>query len=270
LVGFLSSCSILELRANQNICNSDCTDHACYAGHGANEGCPVFEAPFSINTNQNCILCGNCIKNCPNHSPVLNLRAPGHELWSFRKPDQTVALFGPLIIGSQLFRGLEKTGYFHPYAASFGQWWIFSLVLMAVTTIFAFLFVQNGGRVVFRSAGSASREKSSLMAYALVPLAVAFEVGFHFERLMSWGGQLLPVLGRQLGFSWDFLGLSMHPGMVKAYQIFFVLIGVIAAQAVLLRLLRAFQDVSLKRLSARENWPLLTLAVVYIWLFWAG
>lgn len=270
LVGFLSSCSILELRANQNICNSDCIDHACYAGHGANEGCPVFEAPFSINTNQNCILCGNCIKNCPNHSPVLNLRAPGHELWSFRKPDQTVALFGPLIIGSQLFRGLEKTGYFHPYAASFGQWWIFSLVLMAVTTIFAFLFVQNGGRVVFRSAGSASREKSSLMAYALVPLAVAFEVGFHFERLMSWGGQLLPVLGRQLGFSWDFLGLSMHPGMVKAYQIFFVLIGVIAAQAVLLRLLRAFHDVSLKRLSLRQNWPLLTLAVVYIWLFWAG
>lgn len=108
------------------------------------------------------------------------------------------------------------------------------------------------------------------MAYALVPLAVAFEVGFHFERLMSWGGQLFPVLGRQLGFSWDFLGLSMHPGMVKAYQIFFVLIGVIAAQAVLLRLLRAFHAVSLKRLSLRENWPLLTLAVAYIWLFWAG
>ncbi len=270
LVGFLSSCSILELRANQNICNSDCIDHACYAGHGPNEGCPVFEAPFSINTNQNCILCGNCIKNCPNHSPVLNLRAPGHELWSFRKPDQTVALFGPLIIGTQLFRGLENTGYFHPYAASIGQWWILSLVLMAVTTIFAFLFVQNGGRVVFRSAGSASREKSSLMAHALVPLAVAFEVGFHFERIMSWGGQLLPVLGRQLGFSWDFLGLSMRPGMVKAYQIFFVLVGLIAAQAVLLRLLRAFHDVSLKRLSLRENWPLLTLAVVYIWLFWAG
>ena len=270
LVGFLSTCSLLELRANQNICNSDCTDHACYAGHGPSEGCPVFEAPFSINTNQNCILCGNCIKNCPNHSPVLNLRAPGHELWSFRKPDRTVALFGPLIIGAQLFRGLEKTGYFHPYAASFHQWWIFSLVLMVATTIFAFLFVQNGGRVVFRSMASGSQEKSSLMAYALVPLAVAFEMSFHFERLMSWGGQLLPVLGRQLGFSWDSLGLSMGPGMVKAYQIFFVLVGLMAAQAVLLRLLRAFQDVSLKRLSARENWPILTLAAVYIWLFWAG
>jgi transcriptional regulator with AAA-type ATPase domain len=270
LVGFLSSCSVLELRANQNICNSDCIDHACYVGHGPYEGCPVFEAPFSINTNQNCILCGNCIKNCPNHSPVLNLRTPGHELWSFRKPDQTVALFGPLIIGTQLFRGLEKTGYFHPYAASFDQGWIFSLGLMIVTTFFAFLFVQNGGRVVFRSMASASRVKSSLMAYALVPLAVAFEVSFHFERLISWGGQLFPVLGRQLGFSWDFLGLSMRPGIVKAYQIFFVLVGVIAAQAVLLRLLRAFHDVSLKRLSSRENWPILTLAVVYIWFFWAG
>lgn len=270
LVGFLSTCSLLELRANQNICNSDCTDHACYTGHGPYEGCPVFEAPFSINTNQNCILCGNCIKNCPNHSPVLNLRTPGHELWSFRTPDPTVALFGPFIIGTQLFRGFEKTGYFHPYAASFHQWWIFSLVLMVVTTFFAFLFVQYGGRVVFRSLGSPSREKTSLMAYALVPMAVAFEVSFHFERLMSWGGQLLPVLGRQLGFSWDFLGLSMRPGMVKAYQIFFVLVGVIAAQAILLRLLRAFHDVSIKRLSPRESWPILILAVVYVWFFWAG
>jgi len=87
---------------------------------------------------------------------------------------------------------------------------------------------------------------------------------------VTWGGQLLPVLGRQLGFSWDFLGLSMRPGMVTAYQIFFVILGVIFAQAVLLRLLRAFQDVSLKRLSLKENWPILTLAAVYIWLFWAG
>jgi hypothetical protein len=62
----------------------------------------------------------------------------------------------------------------------------------------------------------------------------------------------------------------MRPGIVKAYQIFFVLVGVIAAQAVLLRLLRAFHDVSLKHLSSRENWPILTLAVVYIWFFWAG
>lgn len=128
LVGFLSRCSFLELRANHNICNNDCTENSCYVGRKG-QGCPVFEAPFALNTNQNCIMCGNCIKNCPNQSPALNLRVPGHELWNFRKPDLTMALLGPLLMGTQLFRGLEKGGYFHYGAAVLNQKWFFILYL---------------------------------------------------------------------------------------------------------------------------------------------
>ena len=270
LIGFLSSCSFLELRANQNICNSDCTDHTCYVGHERQAGCPVFEAPFSIHNNQNCIICGNCIKNCPNQSPVLNLRVPGHELWTFRNPDLVMTLFGPLIIGTQLFRGLEKAGYFHHYTAAMNQRWIFYSVLILITTSLAFLFVRTVGKMVFDSVRSTSQEKSNLLAYTLVPLAVAFELSFHFERLIGLGGQLLPTVGRQLGFAWDFLGLNIAPWLVIACQILFVLIGAFASKAVLKKLLHSRQDTSSQRLSFRQRWPILLLAAVYILFFWAG
>jgi len=270
LVGFLSRCSFLELRANHNICNNDCTENSCYVGHKGREGCPVFEAPFAINSNQNCIMCGNCIKNCPNQSPALNLRVPGYELWNFRKPDLTMALLGPLLMGTQLFRGLEKGGYFHYGAAVLNQKWFFDTVFMVISIFMAFVFVRAAGRMVFYAVNTTPHEKSGLLGYAFVPLVVAFEFGFHFERLISLGGQLLPTLGRQFGFNWDFLGVNIGPWLVKACQILFILMGVLAARAVLKRLLRSRLQTAMQHLAWQQHGPIWLLGAVYIGLFWTG
>jgi len=267
LVGFLSRCSLLELRANQNICNSDCTEYSCYIGLGDQEGCPVFEAPFSLHTNQDCILCGNCVKNCKNQSPTLNLRTPGYELWSFLKPDMAISLIGVFIIGSQLFRGLEKTGYLHQYTAAFNQQWIFYSILIVITTLLTFLFVRTAGVLIFDSLKTVPREKLGLMSCVLVPLVVAFELGFHFERLISLGGQVLPTLGRQLGLTWDFLEMGIDPWLVKTVQILFVFIGIFASKAVLKRLFHFRWNDSHKRLSFQQYWPILILGAGYILLF---
>lgn len=270
LVGFLSRCSFIELRANHNICNSDCTEHTCYVGREGQRGCPVFEAPFSLHSNQDCVLCGNCIKNCENQSPVLNLRAPGHELWTFRKPDLTISLLGVFIIGSQIFRGLEKTGYFYTYIAALNHPWLFHSTLIAITTLFAFLFVKTTGMVTFGHVKAPSREKWDLMLYAFVPLVVAFELSFHFERMMNHGGQLLPTLARQLDFSWSFIGMRMDPWLIKSNQIVLVLLGIFASTSVLKRLLCSRLNISLQRLSFQQRWPILLLGAGYIWFFCAG
>ena len=270
LVGFLSSCSLVELRANHNICNNDCLENSCYVGSEHQAGCPVFEAPFVLHNNQHCILCGNCIKNCSHQSPALNLRTPGHELWTFRKPDLTMALLGPVMMGSQLFRGLEKAGYFHQYAAATDQPWIVYTILLIITTALAFFFVRTAGQAAFGSAKTTPSEKTKLMVYTLVPLVVFFELSFHFERLISRGGQVLPTLGRQLGFDWGFLGLSIGPWLVKVQQLVFILVGVLAAQALLKKLLGSRQDTPITRLSFQRQWPIWLLAVVYGWLFIAG
>lgn len=82
MMGVFAGASVLEMRSNYGICNSTCLKHECYAGTVDREGCPMFEGPFALSSNRNCALCGNCVKVCPNQSPVLNLRVPGYELWT--------------------------------------------------------------------------------------------------------------------------------------------------------------------------------------------
>jgi transcriptional regulator with AAA-type ATPase domain len=270
LVGFLSRCSILALRANQNICNNDCMENSCYVGKGHQEGCPVFEAPFILNNNQDCILCGNCVKNCANQVPALNLRIPGQELWTFRKPDLTMALMVSVILGTQFFRSLEKTGYLKEYAFTQTQPWIFYSVLMILSALIAYLLIKTAGIVALGSKNIPSRTASNLFAYALVPMAVAFELSFQFERLISQGSQLFPTLGRQIGVNLDFLMVSVSPWWIKFHQTALILIGVFASRAVLKNLFRSHLDSSLTRLSFRQQWPILLLASVSIYLFWAG
>ncbi len=269
-VGLLARSSFLELRANHNICNNDCMENSCYVGNENQEGCPVFEAPFALNTNQDCIMCGACIKNCPNQSPVLNLRVPGNELWNFRKPDQIMSMLGPLLMGTQLFRGLIKSGYLHQIAAAFGMQWIFFTALMAATIFFAFVFVRTAGKAIFDSIKGSSYEKKDLIIYAFMPLVVAFELSFHFERLINRGGQLLPTLGRQFGFNWEFLSVNFGLWQVKFCQVLFILIGLFAARAILKRLLRFRRHSALQPLSWQQHGPIWLLAAVYIGLFWVG
>lgn len=109
------------------------------------------------------------------------------------------------------------------------------------------------------------------MAYVFLPLVFAFELGFHFERFFSRGGQLLPALGRQFEFGWDAFGVGMGPWLIKIFQILLLFIGVFASQTVLERLIRTHrQEPTPHHLSRWQYWPIWLLAVVYMGLFGAG
>ncbi|MDW7773682.1 MAG: sigma 54-interacting transcriptional regulator [Desulfobulbaceae bacterium] len=76
--------SILELRANRQMCINQCRDHVCYRGTDQSPGCPMYRHPFLVDNNKDCILCGRCIRNCQLRSIELNLRLAPRELWSLR------------------------------------------------------------------------------------------------------------------------------------------------------------------------------------------
>jgi hypothetical protein len=165
---------------------------------------------------------------------------------------------------------MEKTGYFYKLAFAQTQPWMFYSVLMVISTSLAFLFIKTSGNVTLGSKNISSRIASNLFAYALVPLVVIFELSFHFERLIHRGSQLLPTLGRQVGVDLSFLMVNMNPFWIKFNQTVFILIGVFASKAVLTNLFRSHMDSSSTHLSFRHQWPILLLAAVYVYLFWAG
>ena len=262
LVGFLSSCSLVELRSNYNICNTSCMKHDCYVGNEEIEGCPLFEGPFSLRSNNNCVLCGNCIKICPHNSPVLNLRIPGQEIWSSLKLERSAVVIGTVLLGTQLFRGLEKLGIFHGLMSG-GSWWLSAALLIAgiILGVIAFSFVS--GRRCFPLDEMPDRGMS-LIIYCLIPLSVAFEMNFHLARLLTIGGTLPTVLGRQIGLETALPSFVAVPSAIKILQVIILLAGLAGSMKIGAKFSRCYNS---GKKTVRI--PVLFFASLYLLLFLA-
>jgi ferredoxin len=230
----------------------------------------MYEGPFSMRSNQDCILCGNCVKICPDKAPKFNLRLPGHELWTFLKPDKTVIVLLPLIIGTQLFRGMETTPLFNQLEQFFNSH-VLSLGLLLVSMLLiSYLFIKATAPIVFSKLSDPEIKKTDLLVYSLLPLCFTFELSYHVEPLLKRAGLLIPVLGRQLGFNWDTFGAHAASGSVILLQVLLVLVGLIASRIVLKNIRGRYEEQHLTRTKLNRSWPLLFLTVVYIYFFIVG
>jgi transcriptional regulator with AAA-type ATPase domain len=112
MASVFATTSVIEFRGNLDVCNNECRTHACFVGTDAVKGCPMYQGAFSLQNNEHCVLCGNCIKICESQSPRINLRPPAMELAADPQQLRTkslssrlgLALFVPVLIGSLLAR----------------------------------------------------------------------------------------------------------------------------------------------------------------------
>lgn len=110
---------------------------------------------------------------------------------------------------------------------------------------------------------------AGVLSYGILLLVLSFEVGFQAERILLMGGQLLPVLGRQIGFDWELLGVGGPDWGIKMLQIMLVLLGTWGSSMVLRRLYLEGEP-GAGDLPFSWRLPLLTLTAGYLWLFIAG
>jgi len=99
LLGAYATVSPVEVRGNRKVCQTQCGDQSCYKGSGTSPGCPLFSYPASINSNAECMMCGNCLRNCENRGVQINVRPPMQELWRRMDPVLSISLFGVILIG---------------------------------------------------------------------------------------------------------------------------------------------------------------------------
>lgn len=99
MLGTYSTLSVLEIRGNKKICQTQCGQHLCYKGTEHTNGCPMFSYPASLTTNAECMLCLSCLKSCENRGVQLNLRPPLQELWHQSQPALSLSLFGVMLVG---------------------------------------------------------------------------------------------------------------------------------------------------------------------------
>jgi hypothetical protein len=268
LIGVFSQCSLIEMRSNYGICNNECLDHRCFVDKKDEPGCPMFQAPFSLASNLECILCARCIKACPHQSPMLNLRLPGYELCKVSQPSPVMNAFVPVILGSQLLRGLEaQPGLWLPQAAHYQS--ISLALLLVILSVGAFFFVRLSGSLAFASLQSTDAAKGELFNYALIPLIFAYELGYQLEAMLTRSGSLLPAIGHQLGLDWSHLAFALSRGGILFWQTLLLAAGLVFASTVLNNLVR-YHGPDETGSRWRRRMPFLILTGYYFWSCFAG
>ncbi|HIE26525.1 TPA: cyclic nucleotide-binding domain-containing protein [Candidatus Poribacteria bacterium] len=270
--------SIIEFRGNLDVCNNECSTHACFVGTDTVKGCPMYQGAFSLQSNEYCILCGNCIKNCEKQSPRINLRPPAIELAA--KTEQLrakafssrlgLALFVPLLIGSLFAREFKEMAIYERIEQILDTDALTPLVTLVVFSLMMFGVLWAGGIAAIRRPGQ-SIDRFCWLALAFIPLTFAGELAHQLARLLLWAGQLIPTLGRQIDF--DHLqrfGIQATPAMVYLLQIMIILFGAI------ITLIVGKQTIA-NYINGQRTFPLwvlrmlvLVLSITYLILFSQG
>jgi transcriptional regulator with AAA-type ATPase domain/polyferredoxin len=192
--------SILELRSNTHMCLNRCGDHLCYTGDDSVAGCPMFRHPFLVDNNRDCILCGQCIKNCRLDSIHLNLRLAPQELWNLQSPRledsflvvSLAAIFYPFAIN------LKNPGFFEGWTATLHATGLpDNPALAASLFFFSCIAIYLGGyaimsQIMARITGNSWKTTASILGYGMIPLVLGAYMAAHLE-IFAGNLQLLPA-----------------------------------------------------------------------------
>ena len=192
--------SILELRSNSHMCMNRCIDHLCYNGDDEAAGCPMFRHPFLVDNNRDCILCGQCVKNCKLNSIHLNLRLAPQELWNQQSPRledsflvvSLAAIFFPFAINlkdpefiANSAMVLHTFGFADspPLAAGI----IFFACIVFYLTGYTFM-----SQIMARITDNSWKTTAAILGYGMIPLVLGAFMAAHLEILVS-GLWMLPT-----------------------------------------------------------------------------
>lgn len=93
VVGSYAMLSPIELRSADTAGCKACHEHRCV------KICPRNLYMGTLSSNQDCVLCFDCVKACPNDNIVLRRRAPLQDLWQERTQTLGTALLIVLLLG---------------------------------------------------------------------------------------------------------------------------------------------------------------------------
>jgi NAD-dependent dihydropyrimidine dehydrogenase PreA subunit len=193
--------SVMELRANRHLCVNTCQSRLCYQGDETHEGCPMSRHPFLVDNNRDCILCGNCIKNCPHDSIQVNMRIAPLELWHIQAPRvadsflvvSLSAIFFPLLLHREFLE--LAAGYSMPHLA--GSLMLFGLI--AVFVVIYSLFSWQQARIT----GKSFNYIFASTGYGFIPLVLGGFLAVYFEMFMAGAWRLIPMVMSVFGVSLD-------------------------------------------------------------------
>lgn len=237
MTGVYSKLSMIEIRGNTSVCNSECNLPTCYKGRNGDKGCPMYLSIFNMHTNENCIMCGQCIKNCNHRSVRLNLRIPASELFqtsainSYRRGSSiAIAFLIPMFIAGALAINVRRLLQHNQLLP-----WIRSEIIN-YTLLYMLFYLLCLGLIWFGARYARFNLNGSLLerfvwyACAFIPIAFAGEIANQIITFINGFGQILPPVHLHLGsYQLNILAQERSTETVKFLQTTIVIIGAVAS-----------------------------------------
>jgi transcriptional regulator with AAA-type ATPase domain/pSer/pThr/pTyr-binding forkhead associated (FHA) protein len=253
VLGAYSTLSVVEVRGNKKVCQTQCGQHTCFKGSEKVEGCPMFSYPASLSSNSECMLCLNCLKNCENRGVRVNLRPPLQELWHQHQPLFSISFFGVMLVGLMARHQFTHLTFWKAWEQSLGWGEFFSNMVMFV---FFLLFAIIPFSMSSSLSAAASQEKiSENMAHfglAFIPLALAGHISHLTHELLSEGVYELIkylikiydwlVLGVAVGSREPVLSSFIHEAVVTFIKVMLILGGFLGSVIALVMIARKLSE----------------------------
>ncbi len=235
LSGNYARAGMLSLRGTPEIC-ATCTIAACYKGTEKAPGCSLFEFPKTMASSANCVICADCIKNCPNDSIQLTLRPPTKELWFIRKPKMEEAFLSAVIMGivfvqnvtmlevwGSMLKWLEQAAGTTNYAITFS-------ITFAISIIIPVALLGLASWIAGKFNKATLVENFTRFGYAIIGLDVAGHIAHNLFHLLAEGKSVfytaLGLFGMEVhGASPAIFGM----GTIQALQFGLIALGFIGS-----------------------------------------
>jgi len=254
MTGLFARTSMLELRADNSVCLSQCSSHECYYGTDKAEGCAFGQVVATLHSNQFCKICGNCVKNCPYDAVRLNLRVPGRELSQVRHV-RTGTGFLVLSLNAALLSDiLTRLPWYNQATA-----WIPGSGVLKFTAVYLGLILAvnimalAAAMMSHRAFREGFQENYSRFALSLLPLTCMGFLAFHTYYLLILGPQMLSLLAQYAGIEMSAgAPFTVPNGIIRIIQQALIACGSAWTLITMFRLGR-----SSPRLKNRVRWEVL-------------
>ncbi len=219
VLGVFSMLSAVELRCKSK---KTCADHdikECVIGTETGKGCPAGEFPQTMERNNYCIMCMECVKSCSKDNIRISPRLPGQDLVRSRKThlDEAYLVHGIIIIflfvmGMERFEFRNIIINFVRWSAPFDYLANFAFFAnyyrnMWAVIIFSLLTLGAAGLMYLSTkifSGGNTKQKFIDLSYAFIPLSLSVYLAENTFRFLKGMFLITATIGKWFGKVWEF------------------------------------------------------------------